>query len=177
MFYSSRQQQAGFTLLELMTTVAIVAIVAGIAFFSAGEMLAKDRAENHLLELKRNLSFARAKASITESNVVVCPLSGSSCSTDWAANPVTIFVDADNSGGFSAGDTQLRVMDAISNSDKLTYSGTVTISFAPTGRVGANQDGTFVYCPDGADASTYRALTLTLTGSALYNGVTSTSCS
>jgi len=56
-----KQIQHGFTLLELMVTIAIVGIVAAIAFWNSSDMLEENRAENFLLELKRNINFARAQ--------------------------------------------------------------------------------------------------------------------
>jgi len=51
--------QYGFTLLELMVTVAIIGIIATIALWNSSDMLEENRAENFLLELKRNMSYAR----------------------------------------------------------------------------------------------------------------------
>ncbi|SJN45055.1 Type IV fimbrial biogenesis protein FimT [Pseudoalteromonas sp. JB197] len=67
--------QYGFTLLELMVTVAIVGIIATIALWNSSDMLEDNRAENFLLELKRNISYARSQAASTDEIVVVCPAS------------------------------------------------------------------------------------------------------
>ena len=65
-------KQSGFTLLELMVTVAIVGIIASIAFWNSSDMLEENRAENFLLELKRNISYARSQAASTDEIVVIC---------------------------------------------------------------------------------------------------------
>ena len=65
--------QTGLTLLELMVAVAIVGIIASIALWDSSDMLEENRAENFLLELKRNISFARAQAASTDEIVIICP--------------------------------------------------------------------------------------------------------
>ncbi|MCG7542969.1 GspH/FimT family pseudopilin [Pseudoalteromonas sp. MM17-2] len=173
---NNTHRQAGFTLLELMVTVAIVAIVASIAFSNSTDMLARDRAENHLFELKRQLMFARAKATSTDATVVVCPLNGANCTNDWQSNTVAIFVDDDNNGQFGGNDTLLREMETVPANDTLVYSGNSPISFDATGRVGLNQNGDFAYCPNTGNDSE-RSLTLTQSGTTLYRGATTTGCS
>lgn len=66
-------KQHGFTILELMVTVAIASIIATIALWNSSDMLEENRAENFLLELKRNISYARAQAASTDEIVIVCP--------------------------------------------------------------------------------------------------------
>ena len=66
-----KSSQQGFTLLELMVTITIVGIIAVIALWDSSDLLEKDRAESYLQELKRNISFARAKATSSDSLVVV----------------------------------------------------------------------------------------------------------
>ena len=68
-----KNKQNGFTLLELMVTVAIVGIIASIAIWNSSDMLEENRAENFLLELKRNISYARAQAASTDEIVIICP--------------------------------------------------------------------------------------------------------
>ena len=50
-----KSSQQGFTLLELMVTIAIVGIIAVIALWDSSDLLEKDRAESYLQELKRNI--------------------------------------------------------------------------------------------------------------------------
>ena len=94
--------QQGFTLLELMVTIAIVGIIATIAIWDSSDMLENDRAESYLLELKRTLSFARAKATSSDAIIVVCSGNTSRvesnrrvpCLNDWSQGTVFVFFDS-----------------------------------------------------------------------------------
>ena len=61
-----KKYQNGLTFLELMITVAIVGIIASIALWDSSDMLEENRAENYLLELKRNIAYARSQAASTD---------------------------------------------------------------------------------------------------------------
>ena len=171
-----KRSHKGFTLLELMVTVGIVAIVAAIAFANSGDMLARDRAESHLQELKRQLMFARAKATSADAIVIICPLSSGNCTNNWQSNTVSVFVDENGNDAFDNGDTMLREMEAIRTGDALAFSGGDKVTYDATGRIGNNESGDFTYCPSMGD-NTERTLTLTQSGTALYRGRTNQGCS
>ena len=78
--------QKGFTLLELMVTIAIVGIVAAIALWDSSDLLENDRAESYLQELKRSISFARAKATSSDAIVVVCSGATANIESNTAMN-------------------------------------------------------------------------------------------
>ena len=56
-----RKFQSGVTLLELLVTMGVVGIVAAIAFTDSTELLAEDRAENQLQELKETFLLLAPK--------------------------------------------------------------------------------------------------------------------
>ncbi|CCQ09611.1 putative Type IV pilus biogenesis protein [Pseudoalteromonas luteoviolacea B = ATCC 29581] len=174
----------GFTLLEAMITIAIVGIIAAFAVINNSNLLERNRAENYLLELKRNLMFARAKASAADEIVVVCPgtaaaiqsSSSFACQNDWTTNPVAVFVDYNSNYTFDGGtDVMLRVMDVPQGQDKLKI-GATRFRFDSSGRLADGQATTVIYCPD-QDNANNRQLTISQGGTALYNGETTTSCS
>lgn len=83
--YKSSQQQAGFSLVELAITVAVLAIIAGIAIPSFRNMLQRSRltaSSNEMLAVFQN---ARMEALRTNARVDVCPSSnGSACGgSNW----------------------------------------------------------------------------------------------
>lgn len=177
--------QHGFTLLELMVTIAIVGIVAAIAFWDSSDMLENNKAESFLLELKRNISFARAKATSSDSLIVVCNGETSKiqsnsrvpCLSDWSSGSIFVFYDSNSNGiqNPNRGDTILRVMEEIPENSKFSFrNGGTSLIFDSSGRATTGV-GTFVYCPNSNNENN-KALTITQSGTALYNGDTDLDC-
>ncbi|BDF93628.1 MULTISPECIES: GspH/FimT family pseudopilin [Pseudoalteromonas] len=179
-----KKQQHGFTLLELMVTIAIVGIVALIAIWNSSDMLENNRAENYLLELKRNISFARAKATSTDSLIVVCSGETSriendqkvTCLDDWSEGSIVVFHDSNSNGVHNPrrGDIILRVMAEIPETSKLKFTGDSSLIFDASGRITTNP-GTFVYCPN-KDNENNKEMEVSVSGTALYFGDTTNTC-
>ncbi|QSP96124.1 GspH/FimT family pseudopilin [Marinobacter salinisoli] len=87
---SYMKRTLGFTLVELMITMAIVAIVASITVPSFSSMVANSRLASASNDIVGLLNYARNEAVKTGRIVVVSPADGS----DWA-NGVSVWVDAD----------------------------------------------------------------------------------
>ncbi len=182
-----KTKHTGFTLLELMVTVAIVAIIASIAIWNSSDMLEENRGENFLLELKRNISFARSQAASTDEIVVICAAQHSEiknnddsmqCRARWDRNKVIItFIDADNDGQYnSSSDSLIRVMEKINLNDKVTFTaGDRRIRFNTSGRI-TTKPGNFIFCPNGTNENN-KGLTLSQSGTAFYIGDTTQTCS
>lgn len=78
------KQQQGFTLLELMITVAIIAIVAAIAAPSFNTQISNNRAAALGEELTGALNFARSEAVRRGSRVSLCASAdGATCGDTW----------------------------------------------------------------------------------------------
>ncbi|MEI8644979.1 GspH/FimT family pseudopilin [Pseudoalteromonas sp. Hal040] len=177
--------QRGFTLLELMVTLAIVGIVAVIALWDSSDMLENDRAESYLLELKRTLSFARAKATSSDELVIVCAGDTKAieqnkyvfCSRDWSQGSVFVFVDKSPNGTFNPGrgDIILRVMAEIPENSSLRFSESRVIRFETSGMI-RTDPGTFVYCPSKSSNDNNKALSISKSGTAMYEGTTTKTC-
>ena len=80
--------QKGFSLIELMVTLAVLAIVLGLAAPSFSSMLQDNRALSLGSELQGALQFARSEAVKRRLNVVICRrnAAGSACENgaDWS---------------------------------------------------------------------------------------------
>lgn len=106
-------QARGFTVVELMVTLAVLAIVMAFAIPGFQSMINDNRLSSASNELIANLQTARMEAIRRGRRVVVCasanPNEGSAatCATAGIHGWIT-FVDEDTDGDFGAGDTLLR---------------------------------------------------------------------
>ena len=66
-----REKENGFTLIELMVTIAVLAIIAMMAAPSFGDLIAKRHLDTSIRELSLVLSDARAQATTLRKNVTV----------------------------------------------------------------------------------------------------------
>ena len=175
----SLRPQHGFTLFELVVTVAIAAVLAGVAAPSFVEMTRDARLGGVVDPVRRALVAARSEATRSRRNVTVCPrASDTACGTDWN-DGLLVFVDGVVSGSETsatrdADDALLSIVaphgtDAVLKvfaSNDRTAAGRYVPNFIRYGADGrANwQNGSVVAC-DARGAAHSRALNVTLTGS------------
>jgi len=187
--------QRGFTLLELMITVAIVGIVATIALWDSSDTLESNRAETYLLDLQRMISFARAKAVSTDTIVTVCrgwenritQNRVSDCQPLPNENNAeqVIFMFSNDVARFpqnalqqfepNLGDVVFRMIAPAKANDRLAYDGGDNIIFDTSGRI-TEDVGIFVYCPNPNNNDNNKALQVSRSGTALYLGDTDLTC-
>lgn len=93
---------SGFTILELMITVAVLAILVGIAVPSFNEMIRQNRLATQTNDLLTATAVARSEAVKRGSRVTLCPANadGSDCSgtAQWSAGWLVIADDGPNVG-------------------------------------------------------------------------------
>ncbi len=165
-------KQMGFTLLELLVVVAIIAIVLSIAAPSVSNLLSNSRLNSETTKVVEALNVARSKAVSSHWNTVVAPLGGS----NWN-NGFQVFVDKDNDQILDDGEL-IQSFNNVSDKIKVNSTFANRVTYIPDGRAVA---GSFYICsdPDEADyrrvvvAQTGRIRTLDLkaTGAAAYQTV------
>jgi type IV fimbrial biogenesis protein FimT len=142
-------RQSGFTLIELIITLAIAAIVVTIGIPSFQGMMRNNRVAAHTNDFLSSLNLARSEA-IKRGvgwRVVMCPGTQAGCAGTAWGNGWIVFVDADangngrldegtnNNGLWDAGEQILRIHEPLGGNDTLIGNGPVStyISFAPDG--------------------------------------------
>ena len=87
----------GFTLIELMVTIAILAVIIGIAIPSFSNILLNNRIESAAQDLYGGLQLARSEAVKRKEGVSVCransAATGCQNGTDWSASWLIITAD------------------------------------------------------------------------------------
>lgn len=96
-------KQKAFTLIELLTVLALVAIVLTLAVSSMRPLSARTATSAALQKLYTGFQLARSTAVNQRQLVTICPLDGGgSCSTDWN-QPISIFFDPGNNKSLTDG--------------------------------------------------------------------------
>ena len=138
----------GFTIVELMIAIAVVAILTMIALPSLNNFTIRMRVDNEISELNRLLLTARNVAVNEGINVAVCPLISNNCTANWK-NELSVFTDANSNGIFESALNEriIKVKAAIKSNDKLQYGQNI-VMYASTGlMVSAVSSTPFSYCP------------------------------
>ena len=98
----------GFTLLELMVTVAVIAIVTAIGYPSFQGVIRSNRAASANNEMLGMLNLARSEALRSAQAGAICgSASGTSCDGNWNAG-VLAWGDTNANGALDSGETVLR---------------------------------------------------------------------
>ncbi|MBI3900242.1 MAG: GspH/FimT family pseudopilin [Gammaproteobacteria bacterium] len=121
---STIRRVRGFTLVELMMTLAIAVILGTVAIPSMRSIINANRLASTTNDFVSSLSLARSEALKRGFNAVVCKSGGgTTCVTTgtWD-NGWIVFADLDNSNSWSTGDVLIRRYDSLGSSTAITTS-------------------------------------------------------
>lgn len=153
--------QRGFTLIELVVTATIVAVLSAAAMPYLGELVRGQRIKTAISDINASVIYARSEAIKRNQNVAICASTdGAECAgaTNWATGWI-VFVDADGNGAPGAATDILKKQDPVSG---VTVTGTATnLSYQRDGRLAAPLAADFVV---GATGSTSRCLAVNVSG-------------
>ncbi len=159
----------GFTLVELMVVVAILALLAGIAAPNFSSMIKDSRLSSANADFMAALQLAKSESVARVTPVSMCMANGgfTGCAPNGSGNwqqGWIIFSDADGDGTVDGGDAVLHAHEALGN---LTYRGTaqvkIPITFNPSGSTSITSIQVLIACDDRGFASG-KGILITITG-------------
>lgn len=150
--YSEKRSRA-FTLVELMITIVILAILIAVAVPSFRSLSQKNALEAIQQDIKSAIIYARTEAAQRNTFISICPSDdGQTCAANWS-NGWIIFLDPDNDADFTAAEADDVILQ-INEIDNPQYTVSVTksqgdvdfITFNPQGFVDGGVNTFFKAC-------------------------------
>lgn len=161
------QREFGFTLVELMITLAILSIITSFALPSFREIILNQRIGSDTNELVGSLNLARSESVKRKIPVAICSKqSGAqSCSGNGKWNDGwLIWIDNNRDGVYDAGEEILRERPELSRSVELTTNnGTAVFAYQPNGSASI-PSVTFEICDTQRSGELGRSIQINLTG-------------
>lgn len=171
-----KSKEQGFTLIELMISIALLAILLGLAAPSYRSFITSNRLTAQANELVGDLSLARNEAASRSRNVGVCiAASSTSCAgsgSDWAAGWI-VWADNNNNGSLDAGEVIIKYVAPLAGGVSLAATGPSSVSameYLPFGGHSSGSTWTFTLCSPGDTAG--RTVTVPITGRASAKRIT-----
>ncbi len=142
-----------FTLIELVVTLAVAAVLAAIAAPSFADIIKNNRLTTEINELASALNLSKSEAIKRGETVTTCRSSnGTSCTGNWHDGWI-VFVDSSIEGTVDSDDTILLVHGPISSNNTLIFDGSGDrVTYEATG-FAVDHDGIYTLCDDRGDSS------------------------
>ena len=174
------KKESGFTLGELMVTLAIVGIVMAFAIPSMQTFVKNERLTTQINTLVSHLAYARSLAVTRRQQVILCASDNTTSCSDsgnWGAGWI-LFIDVDNNSGFTAlVDEILRVKQALAGGNTLVSSPTISSIIYDNRGFAPNSGGrTFSLCDDRGWSDPYYVKSITISNTGRVHQGGSASC-
>jgi len=165
----TRSSNQGVTLIELLVTLSLIAIVLSLAAPSFRELMLNNQRASHINAMMASLNLARAEAAKRGAEAVVCITDGASppdCdtgATQWEDGWLVV-VDRDKDGTVTRadGDLILEAHEALQRG--VTFRGNANVSWrVPYSSRGTSTNGTLTLC-DSRGQGSARGIVVYYTG-------------
>lgn len=130
----------GFSLPELMVTLAVLVIFATTAVPAMSAFIDQQRASVYVRQFSQHLAYARVAATSSNLPVRVCPMAGNDCAANWHSSPVQLTLQYPDSSI-----KLLKELPPVSAAHKLIFNRDA-ITFRRDGSLNGFENGTFIYC-------------------------------
>ncbi len=158
------KKNSGFTILELVITAALAAIIFAVAIPSMTTFTQNDRLTTNINQLIGHLAYARSESVKMNAQVAICvSLNSASCTGGNWQDGWIVYVDQDANNSFDAGETILRTQQALGGGNQITASMGNQIVYDNRGFAGQGSAGTMQLC-DNRTGNHGKTLTISNTG-------------
>ena len=143
----------GFTLIEMMVTLAVAVIVVTLVIPSFTRLLHNNQARNLGFELQSTLNMARSEAIKRNRQVTVCAKQADAIQCDNSAGGQgewqdgwLVFLDDDDDNVYDAGEELLRLREALEMGSIQSNSADTDVDFRASGSVLPFDNRTYRIC-------------------------------
>jgi prepilin-type N-terminal cleavage/methylation domain-containing protein len=146
----------GFTLLELLVSLAVAAVVMALALPGVVSLAADRRAAASLNQILGAVAYGRSQAILQRRTVTLCPGRAGRCSgrNQWHEG-MLVFADDNGNGRIDGSDRVDRSLPALPAGGRVywrSFRNRTHLQFLPRGYTHW-QNGSFLYCPADNDVT------------------------
>ncbi len=160
---SKDTDHSGFTLIELIVTLAVFAIILLIAVPSYRDLILNNRGASQINDLVASLSYARSEAIKRGVSVSACSSNdGGTCNggSDWSQGWI---IGVSLSSASATLNPVLKIYPPLTGNARLSSETEIEVRFDRNG-FATGFDNTFLLCPEDNDARKIRAAMVALSG-------------
>lgn len=163
--------QLGFTLMEMIILMVIIAVLAAMALPGADDYAADNRLSAATSDLMAAMQTARSEAVGRNAPVTLCASNAAKddCrdAAEWEQGWL-VFVDGNGDGDIDSGEEVLQYHDPVGG--KVTLRGTAglnqPLTFFPSGRTSISSTQTFIVCDERGFGDDARGMVVSILGRA-----------